>query len=310
MQPAIQRIIGACLFLSLFYNTLSAQLTGHVNYEQAGIEFDIPEGWFGQEGDGVIILGSYQTPGRILIYQHEYNKAQLIEQAKLPIADSYGTNLNLQGELTDLASNAIGGLFVGTMEFQPAKAYIVGVANPYSGYGVTIAAATTVDQYGPAYENLAKKVYKSFKFKKIAAANSNTASTPTNANAGATGAKKEWVDWLNNTRLTYLYYYGSGGSGDSDEIRIDLCSAGYFNYMRNGYTIISGDGYSGHNQSNGRGSGTWQLKNARTNDCVLVLNFNSGEVKEYNMSYEDKKLYLNGNRYYRTRSGEETPNCN
>jgi len=301
-----QPLLLTMLFFSSF-TLLRAQITGHVNYEQAGIEFNIPNGWFGQEAEGMLVLGSYQKAGRIVLLQHQYNKTQLIQEAKKPMVDNYGTNMSLQGNLAELSSTAVGGLFTGTMEYQPAKAYIIGIANPHGGYGATIIAATTADLYDASYEILAKEIYQSFQFKKIT--QPSTTTTTARSNQNATGELKEWIDWFNDTRLVYLYYYGSGGSGDSDEIRIDLCAKGYFNYMRNGYTIISTESASASQSGNSSGSGSWQVQEASPGNFVLILNFNDGSLKQYDLRWEDDKLYLNGNRYFRTKTGDEAPNC-
>jgi len=285
---------------------VTAQLTGHVNYEQIGIEFDIPDGWFGQEMNDMVVLGSNTIPGVIIISTHENTKAQLEAEAKNPIVDNAGTNLRLSGELAELSANAVGGAFTGAMEYQPAKAYIIGIANPHGGYGVNIVAASTSQTYSAEHEKAARQLFKSFKFKKLANANSTT--TNTNSSSSNSSELQEWIDWFQDVRLVYLYYYGSGGSGDSDEIRIDLCSRGYFNYTRNGYTVFSGDGYSAYNSGNSDGQGTWNVIQNGSN-FVLQLKYHNGEVSNYNLEYTDKKLYLDGTRYYRIKSGDEAPNC-
>ncbi len=292
------------LLIFPFFNA-TAQLTGHVNYAQIGIEFDIPDGWFGQEMNEMVVLGSNVTPGVIIISTHENTKAQLEAEAKNPIVDNAGTNLRLSGDLEELSANAVGGEFTGTMEYQPAKAYIIGIANPHGGYGVNIVAASTNNAYAAEHEKAARQLFKSFKFKKPAA---STTAASSSSNSSNSSELQEWIDWFQDVRLVYLYYYGSGGSGDSDEIRIDLCSRGYFNYTRNGYTVFSGDGYSAYNSGNGEGQGTWNvLQNGSS--FVLQLKYHSGEVSTYKLEYKDKKLYLDGTRYYRIKSGDEAPNC-
>jgi hypothetical protein len=131
----------ALLFVS---SPLVAQLQGHVNYEELGISFDIPPGWFGQEGEDMVILGSNTVAGLVILATHTSTKEELVQEARAGLVDQNGTNLRLDGELKTFGSNAVGGMFTGTMEYQAAKGYIIGMANPQEGgVGVTIISAST-----------------------------------------------------------------------------------------------------------------------------------------------------------------------
>lgn len=56
------------IFLALFLSiSLSAQETGQKDYPTLGISFTIPDGWLGQEGQGVYMMGSNSIPGLILV---------------------------------------------------------------------------------------------------------------------------------------------------------------------------------------------------------------------------------------------------
>ena len=287
--------------VSLFaFHSLLAQLQGHVNYEALGISFEIPPGWQGQEGEDMIILGSNTVAGLVIITTHSSTKAELIREANAGISDQYGTNLQLNGELKTFGSHAIGGVFTGTMEFQPAKSYIIGIANPQEGgLGVTIISASTQEAFSQANIEVADELYRSLEFKKI----------------DKSGEISEWTQWLSNVRLTYMDSYSSPsstdggiGGGYSSEDRIDLCQGGYFKQSGSSQISIGGDGVSGYNGGNNNGQGTWEVV-ARGNQLVLVLKYHNGQEASYNLEYKDEKLFLDGYRYFRTMNGEYAPNC-
>ncbi len=276
-----------------------SQLTGVVNLEKIGISFTIPEGWMGQESDDMLILGSNTVPGIVIMTTHNYTKEQLISEAKAGIQEE-GTSLTLNGSLDMLGSHAVGGKFSGTMEWQASSAYIIGAANPYEGPGVTIMAATLQNMFSNDHIAVCKQIYQSLKFKKV----------------DRSAELNEWKQWLSNVRLTYMdsYYssdYSTGGvsGGYSTERRIDLCARGYFNYGSSSDLSVSGSGVSGYSAGNDSGQGTWAIVIGNAGEPMLVLNFHNGEKYSYTLQYSDEKLYLNGDRYFRTTEGEYAPNC-
>lgn len=288
------------LFLSALNITAHAQLTGEVNYEQVGISFTIPDGWFGQEGNGVMVLGSNTLPGVVMLTTHNYSIEQIKTEAKRGYSEGYGTQLNLSGSLEDLSDHAVGGLFTGTLEGQSAKAYVIGVANPYEGPGVSIMSATLSSIYSEQYEEVAKQVFRSINFKEI----------------DRSSELEEWKTYLSGVRLTYMDSYSSSsytdggvGGGYSTEIKIDLCTDGHFNYYNDSDMTVSGSGVSGYNDTNQQGAGNWKITFGSNGQPALVLNFHNSEVYSYNLSYEDQKTYLNGNRYFRTTDGDYAPDC-
>jgi hypothetical protein len=279
---------------------VSAQITGHVNYQKIGIELDIPDGWYGQETENGLILGSQSIPGLVSISTHNYTKQQLINQAKQGIYDQNGTSLQLAGQLMDIDENTVGGVFNGMLEYQNARAFIIGKSNPTGGLGVTILTATLTNMYTEEHENVTMQISNSIKFTKI----------------DRSSELKEWKDWLSNVRLTYMdsYYssdYTDGGvsGGYSSEETIDLCAKGYFNFNSSSDVSVSGSGVSGLAYGSDAGAGNWDIQIGATGDFVLVLTFHSGEQNTYTLTFEDQKLYLNGYRYFRTTEGEYAPRC-
>jgi hypothetical protein len=296
----VKRLIFIPVVLFFTFNSILAQLQGHINYEEFGISFDIPPGWFGQEGEDMVILGSNTVPGVVILTTHTSTKDELIQEARAGIVDQNGTNMRLSGELKMLGGTAVGGMFTGTMEYQSAKGYIIGMANPQEGgVGVTIISASTQETFGASNIEVAENLYNSFKFKKI----------------DKSKEIQEWTQWLSNVRLTYMdsYYSPSatdGGisGGYSSEERFDLCQAGYFKQSGSNEMTISGDGVSGYNGGNNSGLGSWKIM-ARGNQLLLVLKYHNGKEASYKLEYKDEKLYLDGYRYFRTTEGEYAPNC-
>ena len=287
-------------FLILLFQDVNAQLSGHVDYNELGISFDIPTGWIGQETDDMVLLGSNTIPGLIVIQPHQYSIGELRQQAIEGLDEGNGTVLRLNGILQNIKSNAIGGEFSGTLEYETAKSYILGVSNPYGkGTGVMILAITTPDQYSSAYKNLCMQIFESFQFKKV----------------DHSAKIREWKAYLSNSRLTYMdsYYSGSSTAGglsggyDSKTI-IDLCGKGYFNFNSASTASVSGSGASGYTHGNKSGQGTWDVE-SYNGKLILALNYHNGEKRIYEMEYKDDKFYLEGSRYFVTSEGEYAPDC-
>jgi len=289
-------------FLSVNVSLAYGQMSGRVNYEQLGIAFDIPPGWVGQENEEMILLGSNTVPGIIVITTHEYDKSQLIQEANAGINEEGGTTLKLAGQLENFSEHAIGGEFSGTMEWQPAKAYMIGMVNPHAtGPGVSVMAITTAEQYNTIYKDLCKEIYQSIQFKKIDRSSELT----------------EWKEWLSNARLTYMdsYYSGSstagGVSGGYDTKKtIDLCGKGYFNYSGSSNISVGSNSSSGYSYANKSGHGTWEIQGSASGTFWLVLRYYSGDQVKYEMIYMENKFFLDGTRYFVTSEGEYAPNCN
>lgn len=282
-------------------STSNAQLTGKINYEKLGISFTIPHGWKGQEGDGALLLGSDNIPGIVLITSHTYSVEQLKQEAQRGIYEENGTALNLNGPLENLSGNALGGTFTGTLEWQAAKAYVLGVANPYDSPGLSIMAVTLSHMYTQEHEKVCKQIYNSLSMKKV----------------DRSKELNEWKQWLSNVRLTYMdshyssaYTEGGISAGYNSETKIDLCAAGYFNFNSNSSTTFSGDGVSSYGGDQDAGDGRWKIGIGASGEPSLILNFQNGEQYVYKLEYYEEKIFLDGDRFFRTTSGEYAPNCN
>ena len=279
---------------------LWTQKTGKIEYEQLGISIEVPSGWIAQEGDGFLLIGSQTVPGFIMLTTHNYDVEQLRSEALNGMQFDQGSNLFLSEELQNISSNAISGMFSGTMEYQSVKAYIIGVENPYKGVGVTIMAATQPQLFSTVHTAVADQIYASLNFKEVDRENEFN----------------QWKEFLSNVKLTYMdsYYsssYTSGGisGGYSSERIIDICKQGFFKYNSSSNVSASGSGISGYDAGGSAGDGRWTIGIGVDGSPNLILNFNNGEQYRYSLEYKEEKLFLNGDRFFRTTSGEYAPNC-
>ncbi|MCB0630958.1 MAG: hypothetical protein R2824_29215 [Saprospiraceae bacterium] len=291
------------LLALLISTSLFGQATGKVEYKHLGVSFTIPDGWMGQEAEMGYLIASNNIPGLILLMPHDqpYTVEQLKTQAQAGLNEGNGTNLQMSGAISELTSNAVGAEFNGTLEWQPAKAYIIGMSNPH-GYGLSIMAITTSDKYNDSYPGYAKAVMKSVQFSQ----------PESKEDIG------EWKEWMKGVKLTYMESYssispgvdGMTGGGYSFSKEIDLCSAGYFIYYGSSNISTGSDNSSAYSNSKDSGNGSWDIRVGPDGNPVLVLSFNTGETASYTLTYKDKKLYLNGTRYFRTKEGQYAPSCN
>ncbi|WP_462247848.1 hypothetical protein [Ekhidna sp.] len=286
------------IFCFWFPFSAISQISGEVNYEKLGIAFEIPKGWYGQESEEMLIMQSNSTSGYLLMQAHEFTLSQLKDEAKKGIVDNNGTSLKLEGDL-DIGPNYVGGIFSGTMEWEPVKSYLVGVINP-KGLGVMIMGVTSPNQYDEVYRKLCFEIYDSFKFTEV----------------DRTSEYEEWKEWLSDSRLTYMnsnystdYSPGGISGGYSSTRKIDLCSKGYFSDYSYSDMSISGDNVSGYSTNEGEGAGSWRLEMDGYGSFTLILSYNSGEDEVYDLDYRDGKFYMNDTRYFVTSEGEYAPDC-
>ena len=301
-------LVFSCILLNPS-SYLLGQQTGKVDIEQLGMSFQIPEGWVGQfMGDG-FMMGSYTEAGFIYLSIHETSTLEgLKSDARQGLNDpANGIYLNLAESLVEWKGRGVGGIFTGSLSGQQVKSYLLGLINPH-GSGVLIMAATEPSQYSDRYRQLVQLVAESFQF-----------SPPPVSPQVAQDAKLDWSNLLGGTRLTYMNSYSSidysdpnitTGGGYNEKEVIDLCKAGFFNYSSSSFTSITGGAaVSGNQMSRGKGAGSWTVEKNNQGQALLVLSFHSGERFEYALSYPNKKMHLNGKRYYHTWTGENAPVC-
>jgi hypothetical protein len=293
--------IPILLFLVLLCHSIKAQQAGAVSYEKLGLSFQIPDGWLGQESDGMYLMGSNSKAGLIIIQPHQLNKEALKKQARQGIQEGQGTYFQLEGDIQNLNDNAIGGFFTGMMDWEKARAYIIGIPKPFTyNPGITITAVTTPNLFDNTYKDHCLSILNSVKFKEVDRKQEMT----------------QWKQLLSNMRLTYMESYYSGSAtadmpsgGYSKTKTIDLCGKGYFNYAYQSSVSVDASGAYGSSESNNNGNGNWELFLNDVGNPALQLNFYDGEIQIYELNYQNQELYLDGYRYYITNSGEDAPNC-
>jgi hypothetical protein len=300
-MKTISVIITLLFYLNINQHPILAQASGEISYPSLGIAFTIPDGWVGQEVEGGYLIGHQTHPGFALMMVSDVNSLEELKaEAKKGINESSGTQLNLKGELEQIGSTALGGVFEGTLEFQPVTSYIIGVVNSY-GSGVSIITAASPDLYSETHKNLAQELALSLSFSKP--------ETPTAPPPSAATASVNWKERFSNAKLTYMdSYYSSGssyggystGGGYSTSREIHLCSEGYFRYKSSDYMSVDTGGAFGSSSGGNTGDGSWQITYDSQGNPFLVLKFRTGETYEYSLTYEDKKTYLNGDRYFVT----------
>ncbi|GMQ27404.1 hypothetical protein [Algoriphagus confluentis] len=286
-------------FLFFFLLQLAmAQESNRVNYSRLGISFTIPNTWQGQEYGEAVLLQSQSIPGIILISTHNQKMAELRAQGSQGINDGQGTSLQLVGNLENIGQHTIAGNYQGTLEGNPAKTYIIALENPTGGLGVTILVAAQPQQFSESLKNAGKELADSFQFAQVDYSEELT----------------EWKTWLSGMRLTYLESYNSpsysdGGISGGYSLRrvIDLCPQGYFNYSGSSSFSMDGLGHSGSSQ---KGDGTWEILIGNDGTPLLRLTYYNGDYGDYRLEYKDEKLFLNGDRYFRTNDSQNKPNCN
>ncbi len=287
------------LFLVFFTSLFTfAQESKRVSYDQLGLSFVIPLGWQPQEINQGILLQKPGLAGFIFASTHDQSLEELKADALKPLQDEQGTNLKLIDNLQDLGAHSIAGYYQGLLEGSPAKCYIIGIENPTGGLGVTIIAASQPDLFSEELREVAIEFASSFQFQKIE----------------KSAEIQEWKSFLSGMRLTYMESYSSpstsvGGISGGYNIKrtIDLCPQGYFNSGNS--SSIQMDGL-GMNNSNQKGQGTWDIVLGTDGMLHLELKDHTGETRYYRLEYIDQKLYLNGERYFRTNEGQDAPFCN
>lgn len=290
------------LFSTFFLQVITAQQTGKVDYKTLGVSFEIPEGWVGQEVNGVFLIGHNTIPGVIMLTTNEARTMeQMKQEARAGIIDQQGTNLQISSDFESVANNGIGAEFEGILEYQVAKAYVIGLLNPF-GSGMTIAYMTLKDLYTSQHKSAAVVLAKSVKFRKPVYG----------------PIVKEWKEKLNGVRLTYMDSYSSidysnpnytSGGGYSSKTVIDLCAQGYFTFNGSHSLSVDAPGVSAGSNGNDQGAGSWKVIANTAGQAVLQLNYHNGDISEYVLTMEGDKTMLNGNRYFRTWTGENAPYC-
>ena len=289
------------ILLFLFRNTAVAQepLTGPIDYPQLGISFTVPPDWTANESEGMVYLGSDKVPGLILMTIHELRTMEELKSSLDAGFSEDGIELFPRGTAAELRPDVASMDYDGKIEGEPAAGLGIGMVNPH-GNGVSIV-ALSVEKSDPApVRSAAMQLMESVRFRKVE----------------YTGPSIEhWKRHLTNTRLTRIESYSSPGAtegtiggGYSSEVRIDICAEGF---TFNGSSLVSAGGGGVSGSSGGRTSseGKWEVIAAPNGSPLLQLDHTNGERSEFKLDEQDGKVYLNGERWFRTVTGDHAPDC-
>lgn len=303
-QPAPPVLFLAMLLaLTLVGGVASAQqqlFRGEVDYPYLGIRLTIPSGWAGAVSGDYLLIGSETEPGLIALTTHE---ATGVSQLKA-VADQGLTDDNVvlrrSGKFEQVGAEGLAAEFSGSLQGQPAKAFVAGIINPH-GPGVSILAVTSADKYGKRQPELVRDIVRHLKF-------SRPKESPFNA---------QWQQALTGKKLTYMKSSYSADPGYTDasgtswsayssysrRTVIHLCPGNVFQRYSSASSSFDTQGGFGGTNSRGDSAGNWRLVTGSAGESILQLNAQNGETLEYELDYRNSKTYLNNTRYFRTPSG-------
>lgn len=276
--------------MALNFN-IQAQLTGHINYTEYGISFNIPNNWIGQELEDMFVMGSNKEAGIIAMIFHPSKDINSLKESMQKGINEGGISLKPSGTISVLSNSKVEALYEGIVTNEKAKGIAIGLVN-LSGSSVVLFALVSPDLYSSHILKIGREVGKSIKF-------SEPITTKNTQSGNLTVA--EVIQDLAGNKLTYLDNYHSntlGGGGYQIEKEINLCPNGLFTFYGGSYLNFPDPNYDPY-QKNARGHGTWEfLEDA--GKIFLQLNYNDGEYESFHITYKEGKTHLNGARYYLT----------
>ncbi len=301
MKSTVNLIYRGSFIIYLISSSIVMAQQSRVIRETAfGVEFTAPEGWSYQRNEIGYIMGHNAMPGVIIVTTLPYKTIEEMRQGAYEgVREEGGTVLQIAGEPMAFGKNGLSANYEGTMNWEQVKAYSVGLISPFGGPGLNCMIITTPDRFGNEHIAALESLARSVKFLK----------------PEIPDAVKEWDNWFKTPggcRLKYMKVssstsYSSGYAGGSSEKTIDLCPNGSFGFSSSSEYSMSIDAGSAYSSSGDNGQGKWELKYNGTNP-VLILNFNDGRVMEFELTYVNRKTYLNGTRYF-VLFNEEGPQC-
>lgn len=274
-------------------------LTQHLEFQEMGLSFDIPQGWQGELEEDVIVLRHRSLPGMMIITENLSKSSDELKLTAMKGITEEGIQLQPVGDFTSQKTR-VEGNYKGYFNGSQVKCYAQGLINGL-GSGINIFVLAEDDKFTKEHELEAKKLATSVKFFR----------------SRISVATEEWKTRIAGRQLKYMYTSGGydangGGSSFYKTITIDLCTNGQFAYYNNSnYShdtgdpgvdsgqpeVYTGSGY-GNNTANAQGE--YRLFTER-NVTYLELQFYEGEVYEYLLSLdENQDALLNGERFFIT----------
>lgn len=291
---------AVCIFLLVtLAMPLQAQQRGLVQYPFLGIQFTIPEGWYGGEDGEMYLMGSDTDSGLLgVMLNAAKSTADLKIEAEKGII-SEGVQLAREGNYERVGLDGLGTLFSGYFHGQKARAYAIGLINPF-GQSITIIALTSAESYSLSHKKLAHEIADSMGF----------------AMPEDSPITQDWQQNLKGMRLAYRnssysssadYSDASGQSygsysSSSETVNMDLCGDGRFSFYSSSSASFDSSGGFGSLGSSDDNVGTWGVTTLPGGEGLLTLVFGNGQISEYELSSHEGKVMLNGSRYYRVDS--------
>jgi hypothetical protein len=283
--PLVYAIALFFISAAIYANVQSQEpLTGKISERYLGIAFTVPDGWQAYKTEIGYLMVSETRKGFILVLPHDYNTVDELRQgAREGLADESGTMLQPEKEPEIIGNNGVSVEFTGYVEWQPAKAYALGLVSPHGG-GVTILSAVEPESYSRQYIELVRNIGSGVEFTK----------------PEIPPVVEQWKNNLSGMRLTYMHTYTSGTSGGfSDKVVINLCPDGSFSYSDRSNLSIDVGGAYGYSHGQGSGAGSWDVVSVN-GQPALQLMFHDGSVRRHMISYQNNSFYLDNNKYFRT----------
>ena len=244
----------------------------------AGFRFNIPNGWVGQQVEnGSYLIGHNTKAGFVLVMPHQYASVNEMYQESAQGINEEGIQLRPSSGAKKYGRKGLIVNYQGAIQGQMVKANAIGLMSPHGG-GLTMLIAVRNDLYTNEYLTTLQSIANSVSFSK----------------PKASPVAGQWKNRINGKRLLYM----KTANGFSDKVTIDLCSSGNFGYNSNSSGMSGGSSVLTYAGQDG-GQGTWKII-SRGNMPILVLNYNTGELAEYQLANgaSNGQIQLDGRRYF------------
>jgi hypothetical protein len=256
----------------------------------AGVSFVIPEGWGGRGGQDeqqqVLSLRSDTIEGvGFAIVQSDVTAAQIMSSLDEPL--DLGSGVVLPQTEPPVTK---GSLIAARYRSEAYVGRALALLGPTRNAVIFVFAGPPKNER--AYVQLLERLGASTQFVGSATA---TARPP------ETDPDPVWSGLLTGQALNYFSTYNSGGgSGGMANRRIlHLCPGGRFAYQGEGLATMTVPGASGSSGGRSGFQGRWSLESPTSTTAVLVLAGDDGRQLRWQLRYQDKKTFVNGQRWFR-----------
>lgn len=279
------------ILLILMTSIMQAQLISkHIELQELGLSFDIPNGWSGQVEGEYIVLGHKSIPGMMLLFKNYSNTAQELKDLAMQGFKQEGIYLNPSDEFKIVNSTRVEGTYMGQYNGTPVEAFVVGLVNDL-GSGLSLLVLTETDKFTSTHIQEANTLLSTVRF-----------SQPKRE---STEQVQFWKNRLTGKILRYMHSrssndYSGGTTGYNESRTLSLCNDGRFTYYSNAHAAVdTGTNAGGFLSSNGNKSGHYEIYNSN-NSMWLKLTFESGELHEAELTTDEQRLktFIDGSRYY------------